>query len=148
MNFGLGIKRFHIVRVERSGIVQPQGIELKEREQISGVRLIAGYANGSIQGVVKLDGGSVPANAVVHVSYKRLGDVPTTFSNYGESAPIDARGQFILEELLPGTYEVEAAYAVDRRSPWRRATQQVMVTNGTVANVALNVDSTASPGRP
>lgn len=148
VNFGLGMKRLQIVRVERAGAVQPQGVEVKDREQVSGLRLIANYANASIQGVVKLDTGSLPANALAQVSVKRLGELPSPFSNSGGSAQVDAHGQFLIEELLPGTYEVMAVYATDPRSNWRRATQQVVVTSGAVANVTLTIDTTANPGRP
>ena len=148
VQFGIGVHRFHVVRVERGGLAQPQGIELKDREQITGLRLVVNYANGGIQGVVKVDGGSIPANGVVNVSVKRLGDVPTPFSMFHESAQVDARGRFFADGLIPGTYEVMVVYAPEPRAHWRRATQQVVVTNGAVANVTLTVDSNANPGRP
>jgi protocatechuate 3,4-dioxygenase beta subunit len=148
MNFGIGMQRFYIVRVERGGLAQTQGIELKDREQITGLRLIVNCATGSIQGIIKLDGGSIPANGQVGVSVKRLGDLPSPLSNSYESAQVDARGRFFAEGLLSGTYEVMVAYAPDPRSPWRRATQQVVVTNGAVSNVTLNVDTSATPRRP
>lgn len=140
VNFGIGSQRFYIVRVERGGLAQPQGIELKEREHLTGLRLIVNYANGSVQGVVKLDDGSIPPSGSVFISLKRLGVLPTPFANSRESAQVDARGQFFADGLLAGTYEVTAVYALDRRPPVRRATQQVVVTNGTVTNVTLTVD--------
>jgi hypothetical protein len=148
VNFHLWMQRFHIVRVERAGMAQHQGIELREREQITGVRLIVNYANGSIQGAVKLDGGSIPPNGRLSVSLKRLGELPTPFSDSGNSAQVDARGGFVAEGLLPGTYQVTAIYSPDLHTPWRQATEQVVVTNGTTANVTLNVDSNVNPGRP
>ena len=148
MNFQFGMQRFHIVRVELAGLVQTQGIELKDREHVTGLRLIVTYATGAIQGVVKVDGGSIPANGQVSVSVKRLGDLPTPFSSFQESVQVDARGQFFAEGLLSGTYEIIVAYAPDKRTPWRRATQQVVVTNGAVSNVTLTVDTSANPRRP
>jgi len=140
VNFGISIQRFQIVRIERGGVAQPQGIELKEREQITGLRLIVNYANGAVQGVVKLDDGSIPASGSVFISLKRLGVLPTPFANSRESAQVDARGQFFADGLLAGTYEVTAVYALDRRPPVRRTTQQVVVTSGAVTNVTLTVD--------
>lgn len=147
VSFGILVQRFHVVRVERGGLVQPQGIEIKEREQVTGLRLIANYANGAIQGMVKLDGGSIPANARLGVRMKRLDDT-TPFSGSNESAQVDARGQFSAEGLLPGTYEVTAIYIADPNSRGRRTTQQVVVTNGAVANVTLTIDANTNPGRP
>ena len=148
ISFAILAQRFHLVRIERAGLAQPQGIELKEREQITSLRLIANYADGAVQGVVKVDGGSMPPNAHLSVSLKRVGEAPTPFSNSRDSAQVDARGQFFAEGLLPGTYEVTATYAPDQRTPWRRSTQQVVITNGAVANLTLTVDTSANPGRP
>ena len=148
LNFGIGVQGFFVVRVERAGVVQTQGIELKDREQITGLRVVVNYATGAIQGVVKLDSGPIPVNSQVHVSVKRLGDLPTVFSNLNRSVQVDARGRFFAEGLLSGTYEVTASYAPDTRTRWGRVTQQVVVTNGAVANVTLTVDTSANPGRP
>lgn len=148
LNFGINGQRFYVVRVERAGVVQPQGIELKDREQITGLRVIVNYATGAIQGIVKLDSGPIPVNSQFYISVKRLGDFPRGFSSLNESTQVDARGQFFAEGLLSGTYEVTAVYAPDTRTRWSRASQQVVVTNGAVANVTLTVDTNADPGRP
>ena len=147
INFGIGAQRFHIVRVERAGVVQPQGIELKDREQITGLRLIVNYATGALQGVVKVDNGPLPENGLVNVSLKRLGDSASPLSMFNDSTQVDARGRFFAEGLLSGTYEVTATYAPNERTRWRRVTQQAVITSGAVANVTLNVD-TSAPGRP
>lgn len=148
LSFGLSNRRFRIVRVERAGVAQPQVIELKEREQITGLRLIANYPNGAIQGIVKLDGNSIPATGHLLFSVKRIGELHTPFSGFDVQS--DARGQFVVEGLLSGTYDVTVYYAPDVRSPWPRheATQQVVVTNGAVANMTLNVDTSTTPRRP
>jgi protocatechuate 3,4-dioxygenase beta subunit len=148
LSFGINARRFYVVRVERAGVAQPQGIELKDREQITGLRVIVNYASGAIQGVVKVNGGPIPANGQVDVSVKRLGDLPTASSSFNDSTRVDARGQFFSEGLLSGTYEVTAAYAPDTRTRWSRVSQQVIVTSGAVANVTLSVDTNANPGRP
>jgi len=147
VSFAIGVERMHVVRIERDGVAYPRGIEVREREQITGLRLFAGYANGAIQGLVKLEGGVTPAGALVFVGLTRVGD-PMAIANSSNSAQVDARGQFFADGLLPGTYEVTASYAPDRQSPWRRASQQVVVTNGAVVNVTLTVDPKAAPGRP
>ena len=148
VSFAILAQRFHLVRIERAGLAHPHSIELKEREQITGLRLIANYADGAVQGVVKVDGGSVPPNAHLSISLKRIGEVLRPFSNPRDSAQVDARGQFFAEGLLPGTYEVIATYAPDLSTPWRRSTQQVVVANGAVANVTITLDTSTNPGRP
>ena len=148
LSFGISNRRFRIVRVERAGVAQPQAIEIKEREQITGLRLIANYPNGAIQGIVKLDGNAIPANGHLMFSVKRIGDLQTPFSGFDVQS--DARGQFLVEGLLSGTYEVMVYYAPDVRLPGPRpgARQQVVVTDGAVANMTINVDTSTNPRRP
>ena len=148
VNLGIGAQRFHIVRVERAGVTQPQGIEIKDKEQITGLRLIVNYATGALQGVVKVDDGPLPEYGMVSALLKRLGDSASPFSLFNDSIQVDARGRFFAEGLLSGTYEVTVTYSPSERTRWRRITQQVVVTNGAVANVTLNVDTSAPAGRP
>jgi len=149
LGFGFPDGRLKIVRIERDGVAYPQGVEIKESEQLTGLRLILNYGNGTIRGVVKVEKG--PPNGHINVSLRRLGENEggSFVSNHNESPQLDARGQFVAEGLLPGTYEVSAAYAPDMRTPWRRATQQVVVSNGAVTNVTLTIDPDAPvPSRP
>lgn len=147
VTFWIGGDRLYVVRTERQGIAYPQGIELREREQITGLRLIVGIANGAIQGTIKLEGGVIPAGHLVSVTLNRLGD-PIPMTDSSKSAEVDARGNFFAGDLLPGTYDVTASYAPDIQTPWRRTTQQVVVTNGAVVNVTLTIDPNAAPRRP
>jgi protocatechuate 3,4-dioxygenase beta subunit len=147
VSFWIGGDRLHVVRTERQGIAYPQGIELREREQITGLRLVVSIANGAVQGTVKLESGMIPVGHLATVTLNRLGDsIPMTDSS--KSAEVDARGNFFASDLLPGTYDVTASYAPDIQTAWRRTTQQVVVTNGAVVNVTLTIDPNAAPGRP
>ena len=38
-------------RLERDGVAQPRGVEIKDREQVTGVRLVVQYGNGTIRGL-------------------------------------------------------------------------------------------------
>lgn len=147
VSFWIGVDRMHVIRIERDGVAYPGGIEFREREQITGLRFFVSYANGAIQGLVKLEGGVTPADGRVFVGVRRVGD-PISSPNSIKSVQVDARGHFFEDGLLSGTYEVTAFYAPDRQTPWRRTTQQVVVTSGAVANVTLTLDPNAAPGRP
>jgi protocatechuate 3,4-dioxygenase beta subunit len=142
--------RLKIVRIERDGVAYVRGVEIKESEQVTGLRVIAGYANGTIRGVVKLEKGTLPPDGHFGVSLRRLGENdPGPYISYsGDQPQVDARGQFISEGLLPGTYEVSVMYAPDMRTPWRATKQQVVVTNGAVTNVTITIDPDAPPTRP
>jgi Carboxypeptidase regulatory-like domain len=142
-------ERFKIVRVERGGVVYPQGIEIKETNQITGLRLLVNYANGTVRGMVRLENGK-PAEGRINVTLTRIAenDVGPLTGDSNASPQVDARGQFFVEGLLPGTYEVTASYIPDMHSAWRQTRQQVVVANGVVTDVTLTIDPNAPPSRP
>jgi hypothetical protein len=144
-----GGDRWRVVRVERDGVLYPR-IEIKEAEQITGLRLVVNYANATIRGVIKSDKGPLPPNAHFNVHLTKLGEDDGQYSaNFNDSLQVDTRGQFFAEGLLPGTYEVTAFYMSDVRTEWRQTKQQVVVANGVVTNVTLTIDPNAPlPGRP
>jgi len=149
VTFGVEARGLELVRVERNGVVQPGGIPIRDREKISGVRLIVRYGNASIRGVLKFpDDASLPANAKLFVSLKRIGEPEQSASN--RSAEVDARGQFLAEGLLPGTYEVTAqSYAPNE--PHRQmlsGKQEVTVADGGVVNITVILQPWSLPNRP
>ncbi|HEU4769437.1 MAG TPA: carboxypeptidase-like regulatory domain-containing protein, partial [Pyrinomonadaceae bacterium] len=131
--------RLQLMRIERDGVVSRNSIEVKEREQITGVRLIASVANGTIRGVLKFpEGFQLPASARVVVAVRRIED-PTAPNSPAEA---DARGQFRIQNLAPGTYEFSVGILGgpdDQR--WRipRPVETVVVTNGAIADVTVTL---------
>jgi len=153
LGFGLTLSsrdRFQIVRVERDGVSHPSGVEIKDREQITGLRIVVNHGNGTIRGVVKIETGTLPQNAVLYVSVRLLGDDGGLFtSRFNESAQVDARGHFLLERLIPGTYEVTAAlHMPESRTKLPRISQQVVVAGGAVENITLTLDLNSARERP
>lgn len=152
LNFGLyPQQRLKIVRIERDGVAFFRGVEIKEAERLTGLRVVVGYANGTIRGVVKLEKATAPPEGHFIISLRRLDENDEgPYSSYSVDQPqVDARGQFVAEGLLPGTYEVEASYAPDMRTPWRRTKQQVVVSNAAATNVTIMIDPDAPvPSRP
>ena len=141
--------RFQIVRIERDGIVYPKGMRIKDGEQISGVRLIINYGSGTIRGIFKVEGGTLPQNSVMHVSLRRLGEEQDSLNTFHASSQVDARGNFFMEGVIPGTYELTAGvYIVATRSVFRSTKQQVVVTDGGITNVTVTLNLEATPDRP
>jgi len=141
--------RFHIMRLERDGVEYPKGIEIKEDEQVSGVRLVMDYGSGTISGVVKLEGGT-PPGASMFVTMVRVGVDPESITLWSErTTRVDARGQFMVEGLVPATYEVSATMLNPAtRTAVRSAKQQVVVTDGAATNVTLTINLSSTPDRP
>ena len=147
--FGIEGRGLELVRVERNGVVQPAGIPIRDREKISGVRLIVRYGNASIRGVLKFpDDASPPANAKFFVSLKRIGEPEQSASN--RSAEVDTRGQFVAEGLLPGTYDVMAESHIPNgpKGQILSGKQQVTVTDGGVVNITVILQPLSLPNRP
>ena len=134
--------RLKLGRIERDGVVYPGGIELKEREQITGLRVVVSEANGKIRGVLKVpEGFELPARARLLVLIRKTED-PTVYNSPVEA---DARGQFLVEGLVPGTYEFNVTVVGvpgEQRLRILRPTQTVVVTNGAIADVTITLQMT------
>ena len=148
--FGIEARGLAVVRIERNGVVQPAGIPIRDREQVSGVRLIVHYGDASIRGVLQLpDDAPLPSNAKFFVSVKRIDELVPQFDQPGfsRSSEVDARGQFISEGLLPGTYEV-TAQSYSPEGQMLSGKQQVTVTDGEAVNIKVIVQPLPSRNRP
>jgi len=76
-------------------------IELAPGQSISGVRVYLAYGTGVIKGQIKVEGGTLPADALILVSVQR----PTDMTRVS-SAQVDSRGRFVAQSIPTGTYEV------------------------------------------
>lgn len=138
---GSQINRFTIARIERDGVTQLRGLEIKDGEQITNVRLVVNYGNGTIRGIVKAENGELPQYPRVFVWLTRPGDDPTNpQGRFGPSQQVDARGRFLVEGLAAGTYEVNVNVFVPGSRNRVSAKQQVNVADGVVTEVTLTVD--------
>src|SRR4030095_7981626 len=128
------LSEFKIIRVDRDGVAQVRGVEVKNREQVTGVRIVVSYGNGTIRGVVKVENVELPSNARFSVWLTNPADDPTKSQRMFESSPqVDSRGRFLVEWLPPGTYEVNASVFIPgSRTRPPSAKQQVNVADGIV----------------
>jgi len=139
-------KTITITRVERDGVVQPSGIQLQAGEHLSGLRIVAAYSSGSIRGVIKVENGVLPPAANLVVGLSKVGDAINTPSGGGTAA--DARGNFLIEGLAAGTYELTVfAFVPEWRQRPRTTKQLVTVTDGSATDVMVTIDLTPPPIR-
>ena len=134
--------QFRVMRVERNGVIHPQGLEIRPGEQVTGVRLILQYGNASIRGAITVEKGALPPGARFYLALRRNVDHANTSAAFFDvSSHMDSRGHFFVEHLLPGTYEIHSGVVVaqGRGLPFVKR-QEVVVTAGSTANVTISMD--------
>jgi hypothetical protein len=136
-------KGFVVARVERDGIVTPPGVQIKEGEQVFGVRVIVFFGTATLRGVVKVENGSLPEGASFFVRVLRPGEALSGL----RSPRVDARGHFLLDGVPPGTYEIVASLA-GRTTQINSVKREVTLQDGVVTEVVLTIDMGQQPPKP
>ncbi|HET9527249.1 MAG TPA: carboxypeptidase-like regulatory domain-containing protein [Pyrinomonadaceae bacterium] len=134
-------KGFTILRIEHNGIAAPRGIEIKEGDQLTGVRVVVGYGTASIRGTVKIENGTLPEGARLIARLLKPGTPPTPIA----ASQVDARGQFLMEGIPAGVYEVQITTFVPNTRSQQSAKREVNVQDGVVNEVTVTLDLTTPP---
>lgn len=157
---GFGGNGFTLARIERDGAVINGEFNIASGEQVTGIRVIVGYGTGVIQGRVVVAGGALPPGTRLMVSVRPLNSAGQ--NRRAQPAQVDASGQFQVEGLLSGSYEVRlnalaggGGFGAGRgggRGGGRGAAanrsqikipdvrQTINVVNGSSSSVTLNLD--------
>jgi hypothetical protein len=98
---GFGGNGFSLVRIERDGAAINGEFNVASGEQVAGIRVVVGFGTGAIQGRVVIAGGALPEGTRLMVSVR-----PLNSAGQNRPAQVDASGQFRVEGLLSGSYEV------------------------------------------
>ena len=139
-------KNFTITRIERDGVPQ-QGnrFEIKDGEQVTRVRVVVNYGDAILRGSIKVENGTLPPGSRFAVRLMRIGEPPTAIpTNVGQ---VDGRGNFIIEGVEAGGYEVIATVITPDRTNQRSVKQQVSLTAGATTEVTLILDA-SNPKQP
>lgn len=132
-----------ISRVERDGAINPR-IEIRDGDQVAGVKVFVRLGTATINGRVKVENGELPPNAQLSVWFTNTGVESARVRP--QNVVIDSRGNFVLERLAAGTYEINVSVHLPggpRRMP--SAKQQVTVTDGEVAEVTISLNLSPVP---
>jgi hypothetical protein len=97
-----GQSSFTLMRMEVEGVPQKDGIEVIAGQQVNNVRVVYGYGQATVRGQVDIVNGALPDGARVFVNVRRTDGQ----NSLNRGAPVDARGRFVIESLLPGEYEL------------------------------------------
>ena len=129
-------------RIERDGVagLPSAGIELKDGEQLTGIRIVLTYGNATLRGVVNVENGTLPNGARVFVRLTKPGEKLST----PRFTEVDARGHFLSEYLVPGVYEVQATVG-GGGMPQRTVEREVNVQDGVVTDVTITLDLSTPP---
>ena len=137
------LSALEIARVEQNGVRQSGDINLKDGEQVAGLRIVAKVVEltGAIRGQIKFENGEPLRAARVILSINRLDENSSKSRLDGMSSPeVDSRGRFLIERLAAGTYELSVmmappgAHALDDVGR-----QQVTVIENRVSAVTVTV---------
>jgi len=140
-------KGLTLMRTELNGLDQREGIELAAGAHVSGVRLVFAYGTETIRGEVKIEGGVLPEGTTLQLSLRSRDGV-----EFGGESPrfnpieVDARGQFVSENIPPGAYELSLRGIPKdhRQAPaFEPVNRTVTVANGADARVVFIVNLAA-----
>lgn len=159
--------KISLLRIERNGTpLADSSLDLRSGDQITGVRIVFGYGNAVVRGQIKIVGGTLPEGVRLTANLRQINNSsvtnqsapvavilgqPNNSSAINQSAPIDDRGQFIVRDLIPGTYELSLGYSFTFERPVTKEAmakvfaiskvkQTVTATNGAEAQVTLTLD--------
>ncbi|HEV7395351.1 MAG TPA: carboxypeptidase-like regulatory domain-containing protein [Pyrinomonadaceae bacterium] len=136
------LRNFHLKRTERDGVIQPRGVEVKNGDQITGIRLVVAYGTSTLRGTVTTVNGTVPSGARISLRLTMSGEVNSSF----RPPEIDSRGHFVLEGLPAGQYELTAfVFLPGSRAEAPRTTRQVSISEGMITDVQLTIDLGQTP---
>ncbi|HEX5707332.1 MAG TPA: carboxypeptidase-like regulatory domain-containing protein [Pyrinomonadaceae bacterium] len=131
-------KGLSLLRVEHEGVERPEGLDVSEGAEVSGVRVVFGYGRAVVRGqvTVKQDGrpATFPEGARVFATARRAG--AQTWQR--QPVEVDARGHFMLDAVPSGQMEVNVFVLWPHRQA--RATQVIFVPESGEVTVELTLD--------
>jgi hypothetical protein len=131
-------KGFNIARIERDGVASGRGVEIKDGEQVTGLRVVVAYGNATLRGVVTFENGELPPGGRIFVRLAKPGE------NLSNMRPpqVDARGHFLVEGLAAGAYEVHVSVSAVQGMQVRNVKRDVSVQDGVTTDITIVVDMT------
>lgn len=137
-------KGLSLLRVERDGVEQSDGVEIGPGEHVSGVKVVVTFGTGAIRGQVKIEGGALAEGSQILILCRRAGNGR---GPYLQPVTTDLRGRFQFDGLLTGEYELSmnaiVASAGGAPSPQRLVKQTVSIVNGMETEVTFVIDLNA-----
>ena len=134
-------KGFTISRIERDGVTSPPRLEIKEGEQVTGVRVFVSFGSATLRGVIAVENGSLPHRGRLFV---RLGKTGEQFFNL-RPVMVDERGHFQIEGIPGGSYEL-TVILTDPAQVTRNIKREVTLQDGQTSEITIKVDLSKPEG--
>lgn len=136
-------RRPGLLRIERNG-VEVKEFEIHPNEEVTGIRVIISSATCVIRGHVTIQGGALQPGAMIRATARtnsRSGFNPADLLGISP-VEVGGNGSFIIDNLTPGSYEVEVFTVVPGGQTARTLSskQAVTVTAERPAEVELILD--------
>lgn len=128
-------KGLMVSRIERDGIVTPR-IEVKDGEQVTGVKVFITYGTAVLRGVVKVGNLPLPAGVRVSLQISKPGDKVS----YMRPPQVDERGYFLMDGFPPGPLDLITQVFGPNVPKAQMLKQQINLTNGAVTDVTITID--------
>lgn len=130
--YTMGEQQAALLRVERNGAEVQGEFDIQPNEQISGLRVVLTTASCVIKGHVTIEGGSLPSGGTLSVRARRVGG-PSIDPDDSDHEEVDSNGDFEIEDLAAGTYEVEVFALVPGQEGMRTFSAKQTVNTSTSA---------------
>ena len=134
------MKGYVLSRIERDGVTQARGLEVKEGEQVAGVRVIVNYGTAKLRGLVTIENGPLPDGARIFVRLVKSGEALNL-----RPPSIDERGHFFVDGLPPGSYEITASIVGGSAKPPQSVKQTVVLDDDVTTDVNITLDLASGP---
>jgi hypothetical protein len=138
-----GFSSYYVKRIEKDGIDLNRIVELQPNQHVSGVRVVLVYGSGVIRGRVNCQQCKLPPGTHFQVTATLINDEAIS-----SATPTDGRGDFAIENLPPGEYEVEATVVSfssrQRPSNPARVKQHVSLLNNATVEINFVLDFKSS----
>ena len=128
-------KGFTITHIERDGIVSARGLEVKDAEQVTGVRVFVSFGTAILRGVVTVDNGPLPEKGRIFARLIKQGDPLPNF----RPPVFDERGRFLMEGIPAGRYQFELSVSLPQSAP-RYIKREVILQDGQTTDVTINIE--------
>lgn len=141
-------QEFSLVRVERDGADQTDGVEIQPNEQVTGIRVVIGYGTAVLHGQIEITGGRLSSGSLLSII---LFSTNTRGNRTSRRAFSDSSGKFTFRGLSAGNYEafVSLLDSGASGSQSRRVhSEKITIVEGAETTVRMVVDLSGSGNRP